>query len=204
MTRYDDLPPVPVIPLHIPGDDLSLRFVTHEVVTKDFRDKPWWGYGDDYIAIRCPECGHTVHEHGFERHHAWIEYEHHVHGRHIGIKWATITVEGAADYGRDARGAGKHFRRHTGDRVDLLDFTLRDSDGYRQAYTATFEVGRWRGDVDNRRLSGLINDKVDFDAFDSVEVEWNHRVPSEPVAESERVERGRYERRAIADGSGSP
>lgn len=203
MSRYDDLPPVPTIPLHVPGDDLPLRFVTHEVVTKDHRDEPWWGYGDEYIAIRCPECGHTIHEHGFERRHAWMGYEHHVHGRHIGTKWATITVEGTADYGRERRAAGKHFRRHVGDRIDLLDFTLRESDGYRQAYTATFEAGRWRGDVENRQLSGLINDKVDFDAFDSVDIDWHHRVPTDPIVESERVERGTYDvKQAVTDGGG--
>lgn len=203
MSRYDNLPPVPTLPLWVPGDEIPLRFVTHEAVISEYaddRDKPRRGWQDDWELIRCPECGRLLKDWGWFRTHVWQDYEMHVSGRHRGTKWAVVTVEGEADYGHERRDAGSHFSRHVDGRYDLLDFTLTESEGYRQSYTATFEVGRWRGDISNAQLSDSLNRVVDFDAFDSVEVEWNHRTPSEPMAEAEAIEIGQYEVRAVADG----
>lgn len=133
-----------------------------------------------------------------------MDYDMHVSTRHRGTKWATVTVHGAPRHGHEARAAGKHLRRHVElDKVDLLDFSLEEADTvHRPPYTATFECGRWRGDLSNSRLSDSLNRLIEFEAFGEVEVEWHHRAPSEPAHPEEAAEAATEApaRRAVADG----
>lgn len=208
---YTDLAEPPTVPMHRPGQEPALLWVTSETVRHHdgFGGEPrdeLFHHVDYYQIITCPFCewsktGPRGWAFGNE---IWMDYDMHVSTRHRGTKWATVTVHGAPDHGHEARAAGKHLRRNVEvDKVDLLDFTLEEAESvHRPPYTATFECGRWRGDLSNSRLSDSLNRLIDFEAFGEVEVEWHHRAPSNAASPEEAAEAasGAAPHPAMADG----
>jgi len=209
--RYEPLAEPPTVPMHRPGQDPDLLWVTSETVRhhdgfgEEPRDELFHSV-DYYQILTCPFCewsktGPRGRWFGGE---VWMDYDDHVSTRHRGTKWATVTVHGHPDHGLEARSAGRHFRRHVEtDKVDLLAFALEDAESaHRPPYTATFECGRWRGDLSNARLSDSLNRLIEFEAFSEVEVEWHHRAPGNAASPEEAAEAATSAPapRAVADG----
>lgn len=202
---YDDMVAPPTVPMYRPGDeDDPLVWVTHDVVARHEgiaeREEPAHGYRDDYVLIDCQACEKVIVGWGYMNP-IWQDYDMHVSTTHRGTKWAEVTVVGENRFGHGERYAGRHFRRNVDtEHVDLLDFTILDDDHFRPRYEATIEVGRWRGDVDNARLERHLSDKIDFEAFDSVGVDWNHQLPREPIDADEKAAVVERDRAVAADG----
>lgn len=209
--RYADMVEPPTVPVHRPGQEPPLLWGTSETVRHHdgYGDKPadeLFRHVDYYQIITCPFCewsktGPRGWAFGNE---IWMDYDNHISARHRGTKWATVALKGAAEYGYEVRDAGRHFRRHVDlDKVELLSFEVQEEDSsLRPAYTATFECGRWRGDIPNSRLSDSLNRVIEFGAFEEVTVEWHHKAPSDPAHPDEAAEAASYnsESRPVADG----
>jgi len=185
------------VPFYRPGQDPPLLWVTsdavrhHDAIAGEPRDELFF-HVDYYQIITCPFCdwSKTGPRSRYRSSDVWLDYEHHVSSRHRGKKWAEVTVTGEPEHGHDRRDAGRHFRRHVDvDKIDLMDFShTDDGSAFKQGYTATFQCGRWRGDISNQRLSDILNRLIDFEAFESVDVHLRHVTPSEPADPDETID----------------
>jgi len=191
---YADLVEPPTARLWRPGRDVEYCWVNSDAIKAihGFLDEPRDELThpvDEYVAVSCPICEWSKALWGFR---SWgemrMDYDHHISTRHRGSKTAYVTVEGKPNHGIDKRAAGKHFRRNVEtDKVELLNFSLENED-FRPGYTATFTVGKWRGNISNKKLSKTLADKIDFEAFENVDVEWEHSTPRKPASVQEQIE----------------
>ncbi len=189
MTDYKNLVEPPTVPLYRPGQEPDMVFINsravrqHDSLFAEPREE-LYHHVDEYVVVTCPICDWSQTASGVMNT-LWEDYDMHISRKHRGSKMAYVTVNATPRHAWEQRDAGRHFRRNVQvESIELLDMTAND-DG---SYTATFTLGKWRGDIPNDQLSRHLNDRIEFDAFDTVNVRWEHDTPMKPIHEHETIE----------------